>query len=231
MGCTRKERRRRRIVCSIVKRVLGLPVKGYGLAFVVAGFAALTNSAAGGQGGVPRSDPSFGSIRPLSQLDKIKQANAAMIRSGIKRIFSNATPLMTWGFNAANNSNIGTLKPITKVESIDLMAKNMVLQATDLTQYERPIVLDVAVLKGHFYMVDVYCKPSTSTQFHARSNRTSSGANYTTQYTMSLTSEIRHFVFVMQAHGTADGTKNGYRIELGADKPWTFEKIELTKVE
>lgn len=188
-------------------------------------------TSAGHQAPPVRNASALGPIRPLSQLDKIKQANAAVLRSGVKRTFTYATPLMTWGFNAANNSNIGTLKPIAKVESIDLMVKNMVLQATDLTQFERPIVLDVKVMKGHFYMVDVYCKPSAMTQFHARSNRTTSGANYTTQYTMSIGSDIRHFVFVVQAHGTADGTKNSYRIELGADQPWTFEKIEMTKVE
>lgn len=214
-----------------MKRVLGLPVKGFGLAFVVAGFAAWTVSAAGGQGGVVRNNQSIGGIRPLSQLDKLKQANAAVLRSGIRRTFTKATPVMTWGFNAVNNSNFGTLKPITGVESVDFSAKTVAIQATDFSQYSRPIVLDVSVFKGSFYMVDVYCKPSATTLFKARSNRTTSGGNFPAEYSMTLTTDRRHFVFVLETALENDGQKNSYRIELGADQPWTFEKIELTKVE
>ena len=48
---------------------------------------------------------------------------------------------------------------------------------------------------------------------------------------MTVTTADQHFVFVLQVHGPADGSKDYYRIRIGADVQWQFEKIELTKVE
>lgn len=200
------------------------------LSFAAASYAGRP-SFAGRQGTPVRNASPLGGIRPLSQLDKIKQANAAVLRSGIKRTFTKATTVMTWGFNAVNNSNHGSLKVGPGIDAVDFMAKTVAIQATDLTQYPRPITLDVSVYKGSFYMVDVYCTPSTSSLFKARSNRTTSGGNFPAEYSMTMSTDRRHFVFVMQTALPYDGQKNTYRIELGADQPWTFEKIELTKVE
>jgi hypothetical protein len=89
----------------------------------------------------------------------------------------------------------------------------------------------VSLPKGHFYVVDVFGAAAGTANFFATSDRTTTGANYTTHYGVTVTTAGQHFVFVLQVHGSADGGTDNYRIRIGADTPWQFEKIELTKVE
>ena len=171
------------------------------------------------------------SIRAMTVSAKLKIANAAAHKAGLSKLFRTATPLMTWGFNAVNDAGIGKLKAGPGLGVIDFDTKRVEILPVDAQTLPRPLTLNVSVPKGHFYVVDVYCTPSRTTNFFATSNRTTTGANYTTQYGMTMDSSTLHFAFVLQAHGTADGSNNAYRIEVGADQPWAFEKIELTKVE
>jgi len=187
----------------------------------------------------PRSPSSIKSVsatlntplKPLTTSATLKFANTAVLKAGLPNIFKTATPLMTWGFKAANNTNLGKLKAGPGLGVIDFDASTVEVLPVDTQTFPRPLTLNVTVPKGYFYVVDVYCTPSKTTNFFATSNRTTSGANYTTQYSMTLDTQTRHFLFVVQAHGTADGSNNSYRIEVGADQPWVFEKIELTKLE
>jgi len=179
----------------------------------------------------PRLARPAAAIKPMSATAKLKIANAAMRTSGLAHRFKLANPPASWGFNAVNDPAMGTLKLQSGVASVDFNARRVEILALAPQASPRPLKLDLKVLKGHFYMVDVYCKPSTSANFFATSNRTTSGANFTTQYTMTLESSSQHFVFVLQAVGSADGGHEWYRLDIGADQPWSFEKIELTKVE
>lgn len=170
-------------------------------------------------------------IKAMSASAKLKIANALVLRAGLARKFKLASPAMTWGFNAVNDPAVGTLKLQSGVASVDFNARRVEILALTPQASLRPLKLDLKVLKGHFYVVDVYCKPSTNANFFATSNRTTSGANFTTHYTVTLESSSQHFVFVLQAVGSADGGHEWYRLDIGADQPWSFEKIELTKVE
>jgi hypothetical protein len=170
-------------------------------------------------------------IKALTASAKLKLANSAALKAGLSKVFKAATPVSTWGFNAANNSALGALKAGPGIGLVDFDAKSMTILSVDSQTFPRPLTLDVKVAKGFFYVVDVYCSPSNFTNFFATSHRTTSGANYTAQYAMTLDTLIHHFTFVLQAHGSADGATNSYRIEIGADQPWMFEKIEMTKVE
>lgn len=170
-------------------------------------------------------------IKAMSASAKLKIANAYALQAGLVHKFKLASPVITWGFNAVNDPAMGTLKVQAGVASIDFNARRVEILALTPQASPRPLKLDLKVLKGHFYVVDVYCKPSTNANFFATSNRTTSGGNATTQYTVSLASSSQHFVFVLQAVGSADGGHEWYRLDIGADQPWSFEKIELTKVE
>jgi hypothetical protein len=179
----------------------------------------------------PRKAKAAVPIRAMTLSAKLKIANAAALNAGWSKPFKVATPLMTWGFNAVNDGSIGKLKAGPGLGTIDFDTKRVDILPTDAQTFPRPLTLNAAVPKGHFYVVDVFCTPSKATNFFATSSRTTTGANYTTQYGMTLDTSMQHFVFVLQAHGAADGSKNSYRIEVGADQAWVFEKIELTKVE
>jgi hypothetical protein len=178
----------------------------------------------------PRTIKAAIPIKAMTVSAKLKIANAAALKAGLSQLFRTATPLMTWGFNAVNDASIGKLKAGPGLGTVDFETKRVEMLPVDAQIFPRPLTLNVFVPKGHFYVVDVCCTPSKAANFFATSNRTSTGANYTTQYGMTLDTLTHHFVFVLQAHGTADGSKNAYRIEVGADQPWAFEKIELTKV-
>jgi hypothetical protein len=170
-------------------------------------------------------------IKPMSTSAKLKVANTFALKAGLAHRFKLASSAMTWGFNAVNDPAMGTLKMQAGVASIDFNARRVEILALTPQASPRPLKLDLKVLKGHFYVVDVYCKPSTNANFFATSNRTTSGGNFTTQYSVTLESGSQHFVFVLQAVGSADGGHEWYRLDIGADQPWSFEKIELTKVE
>lgn len=170
-------------------------------------------------------------VRVLTASAKLKVANAAALKAGLTKLFKTASPAMSWGFNAANDGTIGKLKAGPGLGTIDFDAKRVEVLALTPQTFPRPLTLNVSVVKGCFYVVDVYCKPSASSNFFATSNRTTTGGNYTTQYAMTSDSFSQHFVFVLQVHGSSDGKKDSYRLEIGADQPWLFEKIELTKVE
>lgn len=170
-------------------------------------------------------------IKAMSASAKLKIANAWALKAGLARRFKLADPAITWGFNAVNDPAMGTLKLQSGVASVDFNARRAEILALTPQASPRPLKLDLKVRKGHFYVVDVYCKPSTNANFFATSNRTTSGGNFTTQYAVTLESGSQHFVFVLQAVGSADGGSEWYRLDIGADQPWSFEKIELTKVE
>jgi hypothetical protein len=179
----------------------------------------------------PRKARTAVPIKALSVSTKLKIANTAALEAGLSRRFKTAKPLMTWGFNAVNDAGIGKLKAGPGLGAIDFDTRRVEVLPLAALTFPRPLTLNVSVPKGYFYVVDVYCTPSNTSNFFATSNRTTTGANFTTQYGMTLDSLTHHFAFVLQAHGTADGTKNSYRVEVGADQPWSFEKIELTKVD
>ncbi|MDM0114370.1 hypothetical protein QTI66_19610 [Variovorax sp. J22R133] len=170
-------------------------------------------------------------IKAMSASAKLKIANEAALKAGISKLFKTLTPLMTWGFHAANDAGIGKLTAGPGLGTIDFDAQQVEVLPVDVSANQRPLILDVTLPKGHFYVVDVFGASPGTLNFFATSDRTATGANFTTHYGMTVTTAGQHFVFVLQVHGSADGSKDYYRIKIGADAQWQFEKIELTKVE
>lgn len=165
-------------------------------------------------------------------------ANGDLAKRKIRVNHSSTSNKYAWTYKQGTNS-IGNIVLGPGLTIIDYAVEGIPMPAStqgSITAYPLTVKYRNPVKPQAFYAVDVHVSfpaGTSSALFFAHSQRTSSmSANFPTDYTMTVgqTSE-KHFVFVVDGIGpTSEGGYGSMRIHIGADKPWIFHRLEISKL-